>query len=91
MQGINWLQRLANNPNKSWARFKLGLGIFCMGAVLILIGAKGDAKYWFWLQVPGLILIAVGLVPAIIGYLGILAHRMTAGFKRPPSSFDKDK
>jgi hypothetical protein len=87
MERTNWLQRLANDPNKSWDRFKLGLGIFCVGAILILIGAK----YLFWLQIPGLILIAVGLVPAIYGYLGILAHRMTAGFKRPPSSFDKDK
>lgn len=87
MERTNWLQRLANDPNKSWGRFKLGLGIFCVGAILILIGAK----YWFWLQIPGLIILAVGLVPAIIGYLGILAHRMMAGFKRPPSSFDKDK
>ncbi|WP_158972669.1 hypothetical protein [Paraglaciecola sp. L3A3] len=87
MASENWLQRLANNPNKSWSRFKLGLGIFCLGALLILLGAK----YWFWLQVPGLILITIGLVPAIIGYLGILAHRMTAGFKKPPTSFDKDK
>ncbi|MGJ8679791.1 hypothetical protein [Paraglaciecola sp.] len=86
MSKFNWLNRLADNPNKSWARFKLGLGIFCVGAVLILLGAR----YWFWLQIPGLLLIAIGIIPAIIGYLGILAHRMTAGFKPPPSSFDKD-
>lgn len=86
MSKQNWFKRLADNPNQSWRRFTLGLGIFGVGAVLILLGAQ----YWFWLQIPGLLLLVIGLIPAAIGYFGILAHRMTAGFKRPPASFDKD-
>jgi hypothetical protein len=90
------LQRFANDPNKSWAFFKRGLGIFCLGAVVILIGAKIAPI----IQIPGLIILAVGSLYSIRGYLGILAHRMTASFKPPPSSLklnslsddsDKDK
>jgi hypothetical protein len=93
---INWLQRLGSDPNKSWAYFKRGLGIFCFGVVAILIGAKFAPI----VQIPGLILLAVGSLYSIRGYLGILAHRMTASFKPPPSSLklnslsddsDKDK
>lgn len=84
---INWLQRLANEPDKSWAFFKLGLGIFCLGAAIILIGSK----YAPIIQIPGLVLLAVGSLYSIRGYLGILANRMTSSFKRPPSEFDKDK
>lgn len=83
----NWLQRLGSQPSKSWARFKLGLVIFCIGAALVLLGAK----YWLWLQVVGLIFLVAGIVPAAIGYAGILAYRLTAGFKPPPSFSDKDK
>lgn len=90
------MQRLANDPTKSWAYFKRGLGIFGLGAVVILIGAKFAPI----IQIPGLVLLAVGSLYAIRGYLGILAHRMTASFKPPPSSLklnslsddsDKDK
>ncbi len=93
---INWLQRLANDPNKSWAFFKRGLSLFCLGAVAVLIGAKLAPI----IQIPGLVLLAVGSLYSIRGYLGILAHRMTASFKPPPSSLklnslsddsDKDK
>ncbi len=83
----SWLARLANDPIKSWQRFKLGLIVFCVGAALILLGAQ----FWVWLQVVGLILLAIGIVPAAWGYAGMLAHRLLSGFKPPPSSFDKDK
>lgn len=84
---INWFKRLANDPNKSWALFKRGLVFFCLGAVTILVGAK----YAPIIQIPGLILLAFGSLFSLRGYLGILAHRMTASFKAPPSEFDKDK
>ena len=87
MHTINWLQRLASNPNKSWVFFQRGLGIFCLGAVIVLIGAK----YAHSIQILGLALLAVGSLYSIRGYLGILAHRMTLSFKPPPSQFDKDK
>jgi hypothetical protein len=63
------------------------LGIFCIGVVLILAGAK----YSPFLQIPGLVILAIGSLYSIKGYLGILAFRMTASFKPPPSEFDKDK
>ena len=90
------MQRLANDPIKSWAFFKRGLGIFCLGAIVVLLGAK----YAPIIQIPGLILLAVGSLYSIRGYLGILANRMTASFKPPASSLklnslsddsDKDK
>lgn len=84
---INWLQRLGSDPNKSWAFFKRGLGIFCLGAIIILSGAKLAPL----IQIPGLIILAVGSLYSIRGYLGILAHRMTASFKPPASEFDKDE
>jgi hypothetical protein len=43
------------------------------------------------IQIPGLIILAVGSLYSIRGYLGILANRMTASFKPTPSEFDKDK
>ncbi len=54
---------------------------------MILIGTKIVPI----IQIPGLVLLAVGSYYSIKGYLGILAHRMTASFKPPPSEFDKDK
>lgn len=86
-RNINWLQRLANDPNKSWAFFKRGLGIFCLGAAVVLIGAKFAPI----IQIPGLVLLVVGSLYSFRGYLGILAHRMTSSFKPPPSEYDKDK
>lgn len=53
----------------------------------ILVGAKFAPI----IQIPGLVLLAVGSLYSLRGYLGILAHRMTASFKAPPSEFDKDK
>jgi hypothetical protein len=87
---LNYLQRLANEPTKRWAEFKLGLGIFVLGVMAILAGAK----YWIWLQIPGLLLLVIGSVIAGKGYLGILIFRLSYSFKgtKPPASlFDKDK
>jgi hypothetical protein len=81
------LQRLAHNPSRSWAFFKRGLGLFCLGAATVLIGAKFAPI----IQIPGLVLLTLGSLYSIRGYLGILAHRMTASFKPSPSLFDKDK
>lgn len=87
---MNWLQRLASDPTQRWTEFKLGLGIFVVGAIAILAGAK----YWIWLQVPGVLLIALGGIIAAKGYAGILLFRLSSSFnksKPPASLFDKDK
>ena len=63
---------------------------------MVLLGAKFAPM----IQIPGLLLLVVGSLYSIRGYLGILAHRMTASFKPPPSNLklnslsddsDKDK
>ncbi|WP_340677203.1 hypothetical protein [Paraglaciecola sp.] len=86
---MNWLQKLANQPDKRWAEFKLGLGIFVVGVMLILAGAR----WWIWLQIPALLFLLVGSLIAAKGYLGILVYRLTINFKKvkPPAQFDKDK
>jgi NhaP-type Na+/H+ or K+/H+ antiporter len=86
---MNWLQKLANQPDKRWAEFKLGLGIFVLGVILVLAGAR----WWIWLQIPGVLCLLVGSVIAAKGYLGILFYRLTSHFKnvKPPAEFDKDK
>ena len=82
-----WLQKLATDPNKSWADFKVGLGVFVLGVILILLGAQG----LYWLQIPGLICLGVGCFFAAKGYLGILVYRMGNAFKGPRPPFDTDK
>ncbi|MDP5029857.1 MAG: hypothetical protein NWQ54_08830 [Paraglaciecola sp.] len=87
---MNWLHRFANDTPRRWTEFKLGLGIFTAGAILILVGAQD----WIWLQVPGLLLLVVGGLVAARGYLGILVFRLTGSFnkaKPPASLFDTDK
>lgn len=87
---MNYLQRLASNPNQRWTEFKLGLAIFVAGAMAILVGAQ----YWIWLQIPGLLLLAIGALIAAKGYAGILIYRLSGSFnkvKPPASLFDKDK
>ena len=53
----------------------------------VLVGAKFAPI----IQIPGLILLAIGSLYSFRGYVGILAHRMTASFKAPPSELDKGK
>jgi len=73
----SWLDTLASDPNKSWAYFKRGLGIFVLGVVLILTGRHS----LYWIQIPGLVCIAIGCVYAARGYAGIFAYRMKNAFK----------
>lgn len=81
------IQRIAEDLNKSWALFKRGLGIFGVGAIVILVGAK----YAPIIQIPGLIILAIGSLYAARGYLGIIVHRMTSSFKLPPSENDRER
>ena len=86
---FNWLRALASQPTQRWAEFKLGLGIFVCGVLLILAGAR----WWVWLQIPGLGCLLVGGLLAAKAYLGILIYRLTLNLKKvkPPAEFDKDK
>ena len=87
---MNWLRRFANQPTKHWAEFKLGLGIFALAALLILAGAR----YWMWLQIPGVVLLALAVLIAGRAYLGLLLYRLTSHMPRPKppgDGADKDK
>ncbi|MEH6713268.1 hypothetical protein [Paraglaciecola polaris] len=81
------LAKLAADPQKSWGRFKYGLGFFVIGAALVLLGSKSLV----WLQVPGLIALAIGCIFALYGYIGILAYRMKSAFTLTNADRDKDK
>ena len=83
----NLLNRLARQPMLSWQRFKRGLILFGLGVALILSGAK----WWVWLQLPGILMLGAGIAFAAWGYAGLLAYRLTQAFNRPapPSLFDK--
>ncbi|KXI30158.1 hypothetical protein [Paraglaciecola hydrolytica] len=86
---MKWLQNFANQTDKRWAEFKFGLGIFVIGALLILAGAR----WWMYLQIPAVILLLIGGGYAAKGYFGILLYRLTSNFQKakPPAEFDKDK
>ena len=72
---------------RSWAEFKLGLALFVVGVLLIFAGAR----FWVWLQIPGLLILAAGGLIAGKGYLGIFANRFAQTLNRtkPPSFEDK--
>ena len=78
------LNRLGSNPHHSWSWFKRGLLWFVFGALLIVAGAE----FWFWLQVPGMLLLAFGFGVAAYGYLGILASRFILSFPPPRQQND---
>lgn len=84
-----WFQQYANQTDKRWAEFKLGLGIFVCGVLFILAGAR----WWVWLQIPGLGCLLIGALIAAKGYLGILLYRLFFSVRRvkPPGGYGKDK
>ncbi|TRY33341.1 hypothetical protein [Aliiglaciecola sp. M165] len=82
-----WFYKLGSDPAKSWADFKIGLFVFCVGVVFILLGAK----YWALLQVPGLLILAGGFVFAAKGYLGIFANRFSQTLSQLSDAGEKDR
>ena len=67
----NLLNRLGADPHKSWTRFKTGLMLFIAGSILLFLGAR----FLIWLQIPAVILMAIGFIIAARGYIGIFANR----------------
>jgi hypothetical protein len=74
----NLVYRLGSNPRKSWSTFKLGLVIFTLGAISILLGAQ----FTYLFQIPGFILLPVGIFFSAKGYVGIFANRFAKTFER---------
>lgn len=83
----HWFYKMGSDPAKSWADFKIGLVIFCLGVVCILLGAK----YWVLLQVPGLLILAGGFLFAAKGYLGIFANRFSQTISQLGAAGEKDR
>ena len=67
----NLLFKLGAEPQQSWARFKLGLLLFMVGAVGLVAGAH----VWMWLQIPAIISLTIGFLIAGRGYIGLFANR----------------
>ena len=67
------------DPRSSWRRFVAGLVIFIPGAGLILFGMQAP----HWLQIPGMLLCAIGFVTAMWGYAGLLWHRLRSAVRQP--------
>lgn len=72
-----WLRRLItrlfSDPQKSWQRFKLAVGLFLLAVILIFAGATSSPL----LQILGLVILASAIVLAAWGYIGILFYRLT--------------
>ncbi|MFA3790961.1 hypothetical protein AB6T38_07570 [Aliiglaciecola sp. SL4] len=83
----NWLYKMGSDPHKSWADFKIGLTIFIAGVIAIFAGLK----LWIWLQIPGVLMLALGLIFAAKGYLGIFANRFSQTLNRFEQANDKAK
>jgi uncharacterized transporter YbjL len=81
------LARLGNDPQKSWADFKIGLALFALAVILILTGAR----FFYWLQIPGLVFLIIALYYSAKGYVGICANRLSRSLNslKVPSAEDK--
>lgn len=78
---------LASNPQKSWSQFKIGLAFFVFGGILIFVAQLS----WLWLQLLGLLSLTLGCGIALVGYIGILAYRLSNAFRLPNARVGKDK
>ncbi|MCG7537774.1 hypothetical protein [Pseudoalteromonas sp. OOF1S-7] len=67
------IYRLGSHPKRSLRFFLCGLALFALSATLIVLGYF----YQAWLQLPGLLLLALALGVAGYGYLGIFANRFS--------------
>lgn len=72
------LEKLGQDPQRSMQRFLCGLGLFALGALAI---ALGYYQHHFW-QIIGIILLVIGSIIAIVGYVGIFANRLYHIFNR---------
>jgi hypothetical protein len=83
----NLVYRLGSNPQKSWSSFKLGLVIFTLGAICILLGAQ----FTYLFQLPGFILLPIGIFFAAKGYIGIFANRFAKTIERLDAASELNK
>lgn len=66
------LEKVAQDPQASWQRFKIAVVLFIIAVGLIILGAET----YHLLQIPGLLILGAALFFAAWGYFGILGHRL---------------
>lgn len=66
------LEKLGQDPKRSLLIFVRGLGLFIIGVILIFIGYYSH-HYW---QILGIVFLAIGILIAAYGYIGIFANRL---------------
>lgn len=67
-----FIRKYGAAPQRSWRRFIIGLGVFCIGLGGLILHPLTDAV---WLDVLLIILMLVGFSIAMVGYVGIFASR----------------
>ena len=78
----NKLREMANTPRTQLKRLVIGTALSLLGAVGLLIASGGESQWIFYLSS---IVILVGVIYALPGYIGIWLWRMRKFF------FDEDK
>lgn len=66
------LKKLGQDPHSSLKIFLRGLGLFIVGVFFIFLGYY-QHHYW---QILGITLLALGVMAAAWGYIGIFANRL---------------
>lgn len=65
------VKKLADDPQKAWQRFVLGLPVFFIG-LFILLGFGGETLA---VNAIGIVVMLIGFVVAMTGYLAIFISR----------------
>jgi len=66
------LEKLGQDPQRSFALFLRGLGLFVLGLALVFIGRY---QHYYW-QILGLCFLVIACITAAWGYLGIFSNRL---------------
>ncbi|WP_085284113.1 hypothetical protein [Colwellia chukchiensis] len=69
---MSLLEKLGQDPQRSMRRFLCGLGLFIFGLGMIFIGYY-HSHLW---QIIGLAVIALAILIASFGYIGLFANRL---------------
>ena len=72
------IYRLGSHPRRSLRAFLTGVALFAAGLGLLYL----DQQQPGWLAKTGILLIALGLVTAACGYVGIFANRFALVIER---------
>jgi len=66
------LEKLGQNPQRSLTIFLRGLGLFVVGLAFVYLGYH---QHHLW-QIVGIVLVGLGCLVSIWGYIGIFSNRI---------------